>query len=78
MDTDNSGKQNQQFNSELEEPGSSDARYFDACNFFSSRGLRCIVCDDNALDRFLLVNGCYFLLPITVIFWIIFLATTYL
>ena len=78
MDTDSDSKQNNQTHTEPERPDGTNAGHPNVSHIFFTNGLRCIVCNDNALDRFLLVNGWYFLLPISIVFWIIFLATVYL
>lgn len=42
-------------------------------NFFQPARVRCTFCPCDEVDRFLLDYGCYFLLPISVVFWIVFL-----
>lgn len=45
-------------------------------NVFQSNGIRHFIQASNGVDRFLLDYGCNFLLPFTIVSWVIFFITS--
>lgn len=45
----------------------------DPCDILQPSWFRCIICPSHAVDRLILDYGRYFLLPISILFWTLFL-----